>query len=206
MTHPAPNPRVDAYIENAEAFAKPILTHLRALLHATCPDVVEEIKWGIPHFDYRGEMMCIFATHKQHCSFTFWKDALMDDARLRANGDLPAAKRFMGKLTRLADLPPDDQLTGWIREAMSLNERGIKLPPRKSDGPKPPVGIPEAFAQELSANPEIKAIFDGKSASFQKEYNVWIGDAKTDATRDKRIEESLAWIAEGKGRFWKYAK
>ncbi|MDB5673233.1 MAG: hypothetical protein JWM65_215 [Sphingomonas bacterium] len=201
-----PNPKIDSYLANAEEFARPILTHLRALLHATCPDVVEEIKWGIPHFDYRGEMMCIFAAHQRHCSFTFWKDALMDDARLRANGDLPAAKRFMGKLTRLADLPPDNQLTGWIREAMSLNERGIKLPPRKSESPKPAVGIPEAFAQQLSANPAVKAIFDDKSASFQKEYNVWIGDAKTDATRDKRIEEALAWIAEGKGRFWKYAK
>ena len=202
----AHNPKVDAYLENAEAFARPILTHLRALIHATCPEVTEEIKWGIPHFDYRGEMMCIFAAHRQHCSFTFWKDALMADTRLRANADLPAIKRFMGKLTRLPDLPSDAELAGWIKEAMSLNERGIKLPPRKTERSKPPVGIPEAFAQQLSAHPEIKAVFDGKSASFQKEYNVWIGDAKTDATRDKRIEEALEWIAEGKGRFWKYAK
>ncbi len=152
-------------------------------------------------------MMCIFAAYKSHCAFSFWKGSLMSDARLKANADLPAAKRFMGKLTTLADLPSDAKLTAWIREAMSLNERGVKLPPRKPAGtPKVVVGVPAAFAKRLAANPSVKAVFDVKSASFQKDYNLWIGEAKTDATRDKRIDEALAWIAEGKGRFWKYAK
>lgn len=206
MPVPNHNPKVDAYLDAAEEFAKPIFVHLRGLLHATCPEVVEEMKWGIPHFDYRGEMMGIFAAYKKHCSFSFWKDSLMADARLKANSDLPAAKRFMGKLTTIADLPSDNDLIAWIREAMSLNERGVKLPPRQSDGPKKEVGIPDAFAERLAQAPAIRAIFEGKSASFQKEYNVWIGEAKTEATRDKRIDEALAWIAEGKGRFWKYAK
>jgi uncharacterized protein YdeI (YjbR/CyaY-like superfamily) len=205
MSNNIRNPKVDSYIENAEEFARPILAHLRGLIHATCPGVIEEMKWGIPHFDYKGEMMCIFAAYKKHCSFSFWKDALMSDARLKANSDLAAAKRFMGKLTQVADLPSDSELIAWIEEAMALNERGIKLPPRKSDGPKE-VGIPDAFSERLAANPTIRAIFESKSASFQKEYNVWIGDAKTDATRDKRIDEALSWITEGKGRFWKYAK
>lgn len=200
------SPKVDAYLETVEPFARAILTHLRALIHATCPGVAEEIKWGNPHFDYSGEMMCIFAAYKKHCSFGFWKDSLMDDPRLKANDDLPASKRFLGKLTQLSELPSDDQITAWIKEAMSLNERGVKLPPRNSERPKPEVGVPAAFADKLAAAPAIKAIFEGKSPSFQKEYNTWIGEAKTDATRDKRIEEALAWIAEGKGRFWKYAK
>lgn len=200
------DPKVDVYSENAEAFARPIMAHLRGLIRAACPDVTETVKWGIPHFDYRGEMMCIFAAYRAHCAFSFWKDSLMSDARLKANADLPAAKRFMGKLTTLADLPSDAELTAWIREAMSLNERGVKLAPRKSTGAPKPVGVPAAFAERLAANPSVKAVFEGKSASFQKEYNLWIGEAKTDATRDKRIDEALAWIADGKGRFWKYAK
>ncbi|GGP21615.1 DUF1801 domain-containing protein [Silvimonas iriomotensis] len=205
MPTPKHNPKVDAYAEQAEDFAKPIFTHLRNLIHTVCPEVVEEVKWGIPHFDYKGDMMCIFAAYKKHCSFTFYKDALMSDPRLKANDALPAARRFMGKLTRVTDLPPEDELTAWIKEAMGLNEQGLKLPAREAKTPKE-VGVPAAFAEKLQANPEIIKIFESKSASFQKEYNVWIGEAKTDATREKRIEEALAWIAEGKGRFWKYAK
>jgi uncharacterized protein YdeI (YjbR/CyaY-like superfamily) len=198
--------KVDAYGDNAVAFARPILAHLRGLIRSTCPEVTETLKWGIPHFDYRGEMMCIFAAYKAHCAFSFWKDSLMSDARFKANADLPAAKRFMGKLTVLGDLPADAELTAWIREAMSLNERGVKVAPRKPSGKPKEVVAPAAFAARLAAHPSAKAIFEAKSASFQKEYNLWIGEAKTDATRDKRIDEALAWIAEGKGRFWKYAK
>ena len=119
---PSSEPKVDTYAEGVEAFAKPILAHLRGLIRATCPEAVETLKWGIPHFDYRGEMMCIFAAYKSHCAFSFWKSALMSDPRLKASVDLPASKRFMGKLTSLADLPVDAELTAWIREAMLLNE------------------------------------------------------------------------------------
>ncbi|MBO9709720.1 MAG: YdeI/OmpD-associated family protein [Caulobacter sp.] len=196
----------DAYGEASQAFAQPILAHLRGLIRSTCPEVVEVMKWGIPHFDYHGEMMCIFAAYRSHCSFSFWKDSLMADERLKANAELPAAKRFMGKLTSLADLPADDQLVAWIREAMSLNERGVKLAPRKPAATPKTVDMPPAFAERLAAHPSVQAVFESKSASFRKEYNAWIGEAKTDATRDKRIDEALAWIAEGKGRFWKYAK
>jgi uncharacterized protein YdeI (YjbR/CyaY-like superfamily) len=205
MPTPKHNPKVDAYAEKIEDFAKPVLAHLRALIHATCPEVIEEVKWGNPHFDYKGDMMCIFAAYKKHCSFTFYKDALMGDARLKANAGIPAAKRFMGKLTDVADLPPDRELKSWIKESMTLNEQGLRLPARETKTPKE-VGMPAAFAEKLQASPKIIAIFESKSASFQKEYNVWIGEAKTEATRDKRIEEAIAWIAEGKGRFWKYAK
>lgn len=195
----------DGYAETLPEFAKPVFAHLRALVHRACPEVGEEIKWSYPHFVYKGENLCIFAAYTKHCSFSFAKDSLMADARLKANAALPAAKRFMGKLTSRADLPPDNELTAWIAEAMSLNERGIKPAPRKSERPKL-VEVPPAFAEALEANPAAKAVFDAKPPSFQKEYNIWIGDAKTDATRSKRIEEALAWIAEGKGRFWKYVK
>ncbi len=203
---PSSEPKVDAYAEGVEAFAKLILAHLRGVIRSTCPEVVETLKWGIPHFDYRGEMMCIFASYKSHCAFSFWKGSLMSDPRLKASVDLPASKRFMGKLTSLADLPVDAELIAWIQEAMLLNEQGAKLAPSRSSSPAKTVLAPPAFADRLAASPSVKAIFESKSMSFQKEYNIWIADAKTDATRDKRIDEALAWIAEGKGRFWKYAK
>ena len=46
--------RVDAYIEKAADFAKPILSHLRRVVHAGCPNVQETIKWGFPHFEHKG--------------------------------------------------------------------------------------------------------------------------------------------------------
>lgn len=205
MSTPEQTAAVDAYAGKIGDFAKPVLAHLRAIIHASCPEVVEEIKWGIPHFSYGGDFLCIFAAYKLHCSITFYKDALMVDARFKANAGVPAAKRFMGKLTGIADLPPDRDLKFWINEAMVLNEQGLKLPPRETRTLKD-VEKPADFEQKLQANPKIAEIFESKSASYRKEYNVWIDAAKTQATRDKRIEEAIAWIGEGKGRFWKYAR
>ena len=202
------NSQFDEYQEAASDFAQPIMAHLRKLVHKQCPEVVEEIKWGNPHFDYKGEMLCIFAAYKNHCSFSFWKESLMSDVRLKANHDLKAAKRFMGKLTSLYDLPSDSELIAFIQEAMALNDMGVKRAPRQDAKPSKAteIAIPDAFAEQLSRHEQANEVFQSKAPSFRKEYVVWIADAKTDQTRQKRIDESLEWIAQGKGRFWKYEK
>lgn len=193
--------KVDQYISNAEDFAKPILEHWRKLMHGNCPDMVEAIKWGIPHFDYKGDFMCVMAGYKNHCSFSFIKAGLMTDPRLRESGQQKPIQRFLGKITKLSELPTDEEFIGLVKEAMALNEQGIKLERPKSEKPKE-LETPDFFIRELENNPKAKEIFESKSPSFRKNYIIWLNDAKTDATRQKRIEQSLEWIGEGKGRFW----
>lgn len=62
------DPRIDAYIDKQAEFARPILTHVRELLHEACPNVEETVKWGAPHFDYEGVLLGM-AAFKQHCNF-----------------------------------------------------------------------------------------------------------------------------------------
>jgi uncharacterized protein YdeI (YjbR/CyaY-like superfamily) len=88
---------------------------------------------------------------------------------------------------------------------MTINEKGIKKEKPVSDKPKV-IETPEYLTEVLNANKKAKEVWESKSDSYRKDYLVWIIDAKTDATRQKRIEQSLAWIAEGKGRFWQYEK
>ena len=45
--------RVDAYVAKSAGFAKPILEHIREVVHEGCPDVEETIKWGFPNFQYK---------------------------------------------------------------------------------------------------------------------------------------------------------
>ena len=149
--------------------------------------------------------MCVMASHKNHCSFSFIKAELMKDKRLKESKNLKPIKRFLGKITSLSALPTDKEFVGFIKEAMALNEKGIKIVVKKSDKPKV-IETPDYFTKKLANNPKTKEIFETKSASFRKNYLVWITDAKTESTRNKRIEQSLEWIAEGKDRFWKYAK
>ena len=202
---PGFNPKVDEYIAYSEDFAKPILEHLRQIIHDTCPDVEEVIKWAIPHFDYKGDMMCILASSKKHCSFSLYKAELMTDPEIVESVKAGKKMGYMDKIKSLSDLPSPEILAGYIREGMTLNERGIKKVVQRSVSTKE-IEVPDYFSEKLAANPKAKEIFEGKSASFRKDYLVWIIDAKTEATRQKRMDESLEWIAEGKGRFWKYNK
>ena len=196
---------IDTYISKSADFAKPVLKHLRELVHKACPEVEEKMKWSFPHFDYKGEMMCSMAAFKQHASFGFWKAALMKDPVLAETAKSEVAMGHLGRITSLKDLPPDKKLTAWIKEAMKLNEQGIKVEkPRTTE--KKELVVPDYFVKALQKNKKAKQVFDNFPYSHKKEYLQWITEAKTEETRNKRMATALEWIAEGKGRNWKYEK
>ena len=196
--------RVDDYISKSAAFAKPVLNHIRQLVHTGCPQVEETIKWGFPNFDYMG-VFCSMAAFKEHCSFGFWKAAIMEDAKkLKANQE--SAMGHLGKIKSIDDLPSDKILISYIKEAARLNDEGVKLPPRNKSVEKKELIIPEYFTKPLSKNKKASQAFEAFSPSHKKEYVEWITEAKTEETRNKRMATALEWIAEGKGRNWKYEK
>jgi uncharacterized protein YdeI (YjbR/CyaY-like superfamily) len=196
--------RIDAYIGASANFAKPILTHLRALVHKACPDVTETIKWGFPHFDYQG-IMCSMAGFRQHCAFTFWKAKLMEDYDKVLNPAHATAMGHFGQIRSLKDLPSDKTMIQYIREAARLNESGAKLDRRPTAKVKKPLTVPADFKKALSKNRKALAAFEAFSYSHKKEYLEWITEAKTDSTRSKRIATTVEWLAEGKGLNWKYS-
>ena len=198
---PKRDPRVDAYVAKSQDFAKPILAHIRDIVHSACPDVEETIKWGVPAFTYHG-MLCGMAGFKNHCGFVLWKSSLILDKKGQRADE---AMGQFGKLTSLADLPSDRDLTGYIKEAMRLNEAGVKVPkspPKK----KKTIPMPPVLQRALQKNSKAQAAFESFSPSHKYEYLEWITDAKTEETRQRRVETAIQWMAEGKPRNWKYMK
>ncbi|QEC78020.1 YdeI/OmpD-associated family protein [Mucilaginibacter ginsenosidivorax] len=196
--------RVDAFIEKAADFAKPILEYIREIVHETSPLLVETVKWGFPFFDYKGPV-CQMAAFKEHCSFGFWKATLLIDPHSALSIGDGSAGSF-GRITKIEDLPSKEILQDFIRQAIALNESGKKTPEavKKASAPKTELVIPEYFTEFLKTYPNASFNFDKSSYSHKKEYVEWIVDAKSDATRQKRMETAAEWIAEGKSRHWKY--
>jgi len=197
--------RIDSYILKSADFAVPILLHLRELVHTACPNVEERIKWGMPFFDYNGEGMCNMASFKQHCAFGFWKASLMKDKKLMENARGETAMGHLGKITSLKDIPSDATLIRYIKEAMKLNDAGIKVEKKKPVTTKE-VEVPGYFFKLLKNNKAAQMTFNAFSPSSKKEYIHWITEAKTEGTRNNRITTAIEWIAEGKPRNWKYIK
>jgi uncharacterized protein YdeI (YjbR/CyaY-like superfamily) len=207
MAMPTIDPRINAYIAKAPAYAKPILEHLRQLIHKACPGVEETVKWGMPFFDYKGSPLCVTAAFKQYCKFGFWKASLLTDPQRLLKTYETAGMGHIGNIVSLADLPSDKVLLAYLKEAMQLNEAGIKLPARaKTAAPKKELAIPAPFAAALKKNKKAQTAFDAFPPSHRRDYIQWIAEAKTEETRDKRVKQAIEWIAEGKSRNWKYMK
>lgn len=192
------DPRIDAYIAARADFARPILAHLRARVHATCPDVVETIKWGMPSFSYRGRPLASMAAFKSHAAFGFW------DRQALATGREGDGMGQYGRIATRADLPPDEAIETGIREAMALIDAGAR-PTRARPVIRPEAQIPPALAAALARYPGAEAIFRDRFApSHRREYCEWVAAAKREETRERRAEQAAQWIHNGKQRNWKY--
>jgi uncharacterized protein YdeI (YjbR/CyaY-like superfamily) len=196
--------RIDGYIEQSAPFAQPILRHLRALVHQACPEVEETMKWRFPHFDYKGTMMCHMAAFKKHCAFGFWKADLMKDKSLLEVAKSEVAMGHLGRICTLNDLPPDKKLIAYIKEAMTLNEKGVRLNKGGRKSRKEEIAVPADFMELLSAHPDALLTFEQFTPSCKYEYIEWISESKTTPTRVKRMAQAIEWMSEGKKRNWKY--
>ena len=199
------DPRIDAYISNAAPFAQPILIHLRELVHATCPSVEETWKWSFPHFDYKGSILCSMAAFKQHCAFGFFKASLLSDPHCILNIIGKTAMGQLGQIRDLKDLPKDKILKEYIKEAMKLNDAGVKNSKPKVPKTTEP-DTPDYLVKALKKNKTAYAAFEAFPPGKRKEYIEWLEGAKTEVTRDKRLATAIEYISEGKGLNWKYQK
>lgn len=198
--------RIDAYIAKSGDFAQPVMNHLRELIHKACPEAEETIKWGMPSFDYKGPF-CGFAAFKQHATFGFWKASLMKDSKSLLGKESKGAMGNLGRITSVKDLPKDKVLVTWIKEAMKLNEDGVKYHRKlKSKHERKEYVMPGSFKKALAGNKKAEKVYEAFSPSHKREYLEWICEARTEETRNKRIADAIKWLTEGKSRNWKYTR
>lgn len=197
--------RIDVYIEKSAEFAKPILNYLRAVIHKAIPDVQETMKWSFPHFMYKKSILCSMASFKQHCSFGFWLGSLMEDTHGVLKSREEGGMGHFGKITGMTDLPSEEVIISYIYQAVQLIESGAKLE-KKPAATSKEIEVPEILKDALTKNDKAAASFEKFSPSHRKEYIMWITEAKTEATREKRLATTIEWLSEGKSRNWKYEK
>jgi hypothetical protein len=83
-------------------FAKPILRHLRKLVHEACPDTEETLKWSAG-LSCMAEIMAGWR-RSEHCTFGFWHQGM--GAELGPDGEKEATAMGASADQELEDLPP----------------------------------------------------------------------------------------------------
>lgn len=190
---------IDAYLAQAAPFAQPILNHIRTAVRTACPNVEEAIKWNNPFYVHKG-IVCASPSFKKYCALIFWHAEMRKTLREQFDKKTLASWR---KLTDIKQLPPKATLIKLFKQAVAINESGIKPPKKTPKDPKSLV-IPADFQKAIKANQAASTVFADFSYSHRREYVRYIDEAKKPETRARRIEQSVAMIAEGKGRNWKY--
>ena len=198
------DPRIDEKIAKAADFARPILEHLRALVHRAVPEAGEAIKWGMPHFTYKGKNIAGMNAFKAHCAFM-----IHGEGRQGAEKGGDEGMGSFGKIASLNDLPSEAVLAEKLRAAKArIDAEGTAMKRPAAAKPKAPrtIEIPADVGAALAANPAAAQYWDGLAPSHRYEYLEWITEAKREETRVKRIGQALEWLAEGKRRNWKYER
>lgn len=197
------DPRVDAYIRKSAEFARPVLEHLRRLVHEASPEIDESIKWSHISFGYKGKILAGMAAFKAHLSFGFWHQE-MEKILIKDGFKTGEAMGLLGRIASRADLPDDATMLRYLKMALALHDSGA--PARKKPAPKPkvPLRVPADLAAGLKKNRKAAAEWADSTYSKKKEYLEWIGEAKRPETRATRVATTLQWVAEGKSRNWKY--
>ncbi len=116
------NEKIAQYISNCPEYARPILTHLRALIHETLPQIEEDLKWQMPSFELDGKIILSFAAYKKHCVLRFWKGIKMDDPDDLLTQIGKTEMSHIGNFSTLDMLPSNAVLKKYILEAKRLSE------------------------------------------------------------------------------------
>ncbi len=200
--------RIDAYISRSQEFARPILKHLRSVVHKAIPNIEETIKWGFPHFMAHGAIVCSMASFTQHCGFVFWKGAqLPDPYKIFGRGE--KAMGQLGKIRSVRDLPNAKILSEYLKAAAALNKAATPGPRATKNvrtAPAKPLRTPSDLAKALARNAKARTFWSSFPPSHRKEYINWIMGAKADDTRARRLATSIEWISKGKPQNWRYMK
>jgi uncharacterized protein YdeI (YjbR/CyaY-like superfamily) len=88
----------------------------------------------------------------------------------------------------------------YIIEAIEIEKRGLRIEPEKFK----PLPLPVIFEELFLGNETFKLQFEKLTPGKQKEYVVYINEAKQDSTKIKRIEKIIPMILNGIGLNDKY--
>jgi len=200
------DPRIDAYITGAAPFARPVLKHLRSLVHRVCPESEEVIKWHMPMFSLEGKLFCALGAYKEHCRFMIFGPEVRSLIKTGGHGSAGGMDSF-GKLTSLGDLPNDRQIAKYLKFAAERIAQGKSPMSRgRRRTPKPALKVPAAFAGALKRNTAAETTFASLSPFRQREYLEWITGAKREETKTRRIAQAILWLADGKSLNWRYER
>lgn len=185
---------VDAYLESVSDKMRPICVALRDLIRSAVPGLSETIRWGSPCFQGHG-LVCGIGAFQSHVTLFFFRGAeVPDPKKILRHGEGNAAGRS-AKFSNVAEIPVAG-MRKVIQAAAKLDGMPkVKPKPRATRKPLP---VPPPLAAALRKDRTAARFFDSLPPSAQREFNEWVGEAKREETRERRLAATLKRLRAGR--------
>ncbi|EAZ79913.2 YdeI/OmpD-associated family protein [Algoriphagus machipongonensis] len=188
------NPKVDFFFEKPSQWQQEYLL-LRSIILDS--ELIEELKWGVPCYTFRGSNVVLIHGFKDYCAILFHKGALLKDHEgilIQQTENVQAARQM--RFTELKEIQVlKATIKAYVFEAIEVEKAGLKVELKKtSEFP-----MPEEFKSILEVDSELKKAFESLTPGRQRGYMLYFSQAKQSKTRETRIEKYMPKIFEGKG-------
>lgn len=183
----------DRFIEKHRQW-KPILITLRRL--AKKAGLEETIKWGSPVYMKDGKNILGLGAFKSYAGIWFFQGALLEDKAgvlINAQEGRTKAQRQW----RFSDISEINEtlISAYISEAIENQKQEREIKPAR----KKPLVLPDILKSALREDIALNDAFESLSLSCRREYAGYIGEAKKEETKIRRLEKVLPMIRERTG-------
>ncbi len=175
------------------------LTLLREIILST--GLKEEVKWGAPVYTLDGKNVVGIVGFKHFFTLWFYQGVFLEDkAKVLVNaGEGRTRGLRQWRMTSVADIKPA-QVKEYLMEALKNAKAGKEIRPEK----KKAVAVPAEFEMAFKESTALRDGYAGLTPGRQREYLEYVAEAKTEATRLRRVDKCIPMILAGTGLNDKY--
>lgn len=188
------NPKVDGLLKKARKWQEEFETLRQIVLGFA---LTEEVKWGQACYTSEGRNIVLIHGFKDYCAILFFKGALLKDPKgilIQQTENVQAARQI--RFTNAREIVAMEPiLKAYIREAIAVEESGLKVKLKKTSDFK----VPEELQKKWDEIPALKKAFAALTPGRQRGYLFYFANAKQSKTRAARIEKCMPQILQGKG-------
>lgn len=166
---------------------------LEEILNKT--ELTQTIKWGTPVYTYKGKNIVGFVGFKNHFTLWFYNGVFLSDPYKFLVSAQEKTKALRQWKFNSIDEIDEKRILEYVKEAIKNSEEGKEIKAEKFKS----VEVPELLQNELNLDQNLKSAFEKLTPGKQKEYNIFIDEAKQEKTKISRIEKIKPMILDGMG-------
>lgn len=172
---------------------------LKSIIEKT--ELKPEIKWGTEIYTFNSRNVVGIGGFKNYFTIWFYNGVFLQDKhKLLVNAQEGKTKSLRQWRFASANEIDENNILEYLSEAIEVEKKGLRIKPEKFK----PVEITDILNEALENNIDLKSSFNKLTPGKQKEYIIYLNEAKQDKTKQTRLKKIIPMILQGIGLNDKY--